>query len=462
MRTVYNSPIAFRHCRTSQVKQFLNGDIAYQASLVSGRHNIKPVNPQSGRVTLLIFPVGEADRVLGFSSRLFSFRGDVNRVNTIDCVRNECVASIRFIAFDFDAVVEHAIFINRNDGFGCNRLIGLTVHIKNGYIFRIRRFIDLVAFDINILVILNTIQNGITIRDGVAIRRAHASFSHKVANGHVTREGGADLGGNRIDSIASGNAIVHRAFPEIEVDGSGFGRLINFGALNVNNHIILNTIQNGIAIRDSVAIRRAHASFSHKVANGHVARQSGTNGAYHRINRVTSVNAAVHRAFPEVERNLFGRRLFICFLYNGVNLKVVFTIVFRSVTRIDFFSGADRTFVFTTIGPACELPTSLHRNFRGGNIRISIIQDVGTVIFCQRRLRILDESTMFDIVIDVNHTRVVCVIIACSKRRNRNANAKHQHCYTARQQTTKLFRFLHVITPFFKYLFQPLQPRPHV
>ena len=217
MRTVYNSPIAFRHCRISQVKQLLNGDIAYQASLVSGRHNIKPVNPQSGRVTLFIFPIGEADRVLGFSRRLYRFRA--------------------------------------------------------------------------------------------------------------------------------------------------------LGALNVNNHIILNTIQNGIAIRDSVAFRRAHASFSHKVANGHVARQSGTNGAYHRINRVTSGNAVVHRAFPEVERNLFGRSRF------------------RSCNR--------------------------------------------------------------------------CTI-ACSKRRNRNANAKHQHCYTARQQTTKLFRFLHVITPFFKYLFQPLQPRPHV
>ena len=59
----------------------------------------------------------------------------------------------------------------------------------------------------------------------------------------------------------------------------------------------------------------------------------------------------------------------------------------------------------------------------------------------------------------ITRARLVAV---CSKRRNRNANAKHQHCYTARQQTTKLFRFLHVITPFFKYLFQPLQPRPHV
>ena len=274
MRTVYNSPIAFRHCRISQVKQLLNGDIAYQASLVSGRHNIKPVNPQSGRVTLFIFPIGEADRVLGFSRRLYRFRA-------------------------------------------------------------------LGALNVNNHIILNTIQNGIAIRDSVAFRRAHASFSHKVANGHVARQSGTNGAYHRINRVTSGNAVVHRAFPEVERNlfGRRLYRFRALGALNVNNHIILNTIQNGIAIRDSVAFRRAHASFSHKVANGHVARQSGTNGAYHRINRVTSGNAVVHRAFPEVERNLFGRSRF------------------RSCNR--------------------------------------------------------------------------CTI-ACSKRRNRNANAKHQHCYTAR------------------------------
>ena len=48
------------------------------------------------------------------------------------------------------------------------------------------------------------------------------------------------------------------------------------------------------------------------------------------------------------------------------------------------------------------------------------------------------------------------------KRHGRDADAEHQHRQKRRQQTTKLFRFLHVITPLHTFLFQPPQPCPHV
>ena len=83
-------------------------------------------------------------------------------------------------------------------------------------------------------------------------------------------------------------------------------------------------------------------------------------------------------------------------------------------------------------------------------VALDVADNIGLIILFNRKVHNLIVKANLVGVIVVSNINLTSykTVVACCKRTHRQADAQHQHRQQARQQTTKLFRLQHIITPF--------------